>query len=111
MNPSAVRPLNEQIACVKREIGMRERVYPNFVARGKMKEEKAEDEREAMRSVLDTLEHLASAGEPTQSHLVIIALSRWIQYVELHVPLDENDEANLETLKREATVLGFLWPE
>lgn len=47
--------LQEQVACVKREIGMRERVYPNWVARGKMTQEKADHELAAMREVLDSL--------------------------------------------------------
>lgn len=51
-------PLNEQIACVKREIGMRERVYPGRIERGAMKSEQAEREIATMRDVLETLEQL-----------------------------------------------------
>jgi hypothetical protein len=47
--------VNEQIACVKREIAMRERVYPRWVAAGKMTKAKADHELAAMRAVLDTL--------------------------------------------------------
>lgn len=47
--------IDEQIACVRREIAMRERVYPSWVARGKMKQEKADHETAAMRAVLRTL--------------------------------------------------------
>lgn len=48
-------PLSDQIASVEREIAMRERVYPRFVADGKMPAAKADRELRAMRAVLDTL--------------------------------------------------------
>jgi len=48
-------PLPEQIICVKREIGLRERVYPRFVAKGTMTPERAERELTVMRAVLETL--------------------------------------------------------
>jgi hypothetical protein len=47
--------LSAQISCVEREIAMRERVYPSFVAKGKMKPAAAEYELRAMRAVLSTL--------------------------------------------------------
>ena len=50
--------LAEQIAAVKREIGLRERVYPSQVAKGRMKQETADRELAVMRSVLATLERL-----------------------------------------------------
>lgn len=52
--------LDEQIACVKREIAMRERVYPRFIESGKLKQQKADREIEAMKAVLETLTVLAS---------------------------------------------------
>jgi hypothetical protein len=45
----------EQTACVRREIAMRERVYPKWVGTGRMKAEAAEREIAAMRAVLQTL--------------------------------------------------------
>jgi hypothetical protein len=111
MDPKEVRPLTEQIASVKREIGMRERVYPHLVKSGKLKEEKAAAELLAMRSVLDTLENLASGGEPTQSHLVIEALSKWIAYVDARPVIDYDDRVELNAIKAEAIKLGFVWPE
>lgn len=48
--------LDAQIACVRREISMRERVYPRLCAAGKMKDEKAASELAAMKAVLATLE-------------------------------------------------------
>ena len=40
---------------MKREIAMRERVYPNWVKNGKMKLDQADYQIEAMRAVLRTL--------------------------------------------------------
>ncbi len=50
----------DQIACVRREIAMRERVYPKWVNAGRMKAEAAEREIAAMRAVLKTLLSLQS---------------------------------------------------
>ncbi len=47
--------IEEQIACVKREISMRERVYPRWVAAAKMSQHRADHELECMRAVLRTL--------------------------------------------------------
>ena len=47
--------LGEQIAAVQREIGMRERVYPGLVAKGKMKLDESERGIAAMKAVLATL--------------------------------------------------------
>jgi hypothetical protein len=47
--------LGEQIAAVQREIGMRERVYPGLVAKGKMKLDESERQIAAMKAVLETL--------------------------------------------------------
>lgn len=51
--------LDDQIACVKREIGMRERVYPRWVEQGRMKAEAAAKETANMKAVLATLEEQA----------------------------------------------------
>ena len=48
--------LVQQMKCVRREISMREQVYPRWVVSGKLKQETADYEIEAMRAVLDTLE-------------------------------------------------------
>ena len=55
-------PLADQITCVRREIGMRERVYPKWVTGGRMKQEAADRELAAMRAVLATLEALRNGG-------------------------------------------------
>lgn len=59
MFESAPIPLTAQIACVEREIAMRERVYPRRVASGKLAQGKADQEIAAMRAVLATLKGLA----------------------------------------------------
>lgn len=48
-------PLDQQIAEVKREIALRENVYPSFVARGKMRQGEADLHLERMQAVLTTL--------------------------------------------------------
>lgn len=53
--------LDAQLACVAREIKMRERVYPRWVATDKMTAAQAERELAAMRAVLDTLSALKPA--------------------------------------------------
>ena len=56
-NPDA---LAQQIACVAREIALRTRVYPKFVASGRMKQETADKELAAMTTVIETLKRLRS---------------------------------------------------
>lgn len=51
-------PLKDQIACIKRELGYRERVYARRVADGKMTRTLADEELRRMRAVLATLEDL-----------------------------------------------------
>ena len=55
--------LPEQVACVKREIAMRERAYPRFVDRGTMPQKKADREIAMMRAVLATLEKLKGESQ------------------------------------------------
>jgi hypothetical protein len=50
--------LAAQIACVAREVKMRERVYPRRVGSGHMSQGQADRELAAMQSVLATLEGL-----------------------------------------------------
>jgi hypothetical protein len=49
----------DQIACVEREIKMREHVYPRWVGQGKMTKDKADREIAVMREVLTTLQGCA----------------------------------------------------
>lgn len=61
-------PVTDQIKCVKREIAMRERVYPSFVARGKLKPHEAEWQIEAMKAVLATLESRSEGSQDASAH-------------------------------------------
>lgn len=53
--PGGAITVAEQIASVIREIGMRKHVYPGWVAKGKMKQDKADHELAAMESALVSL--------------------------------------------------------
>lgn len=57
-------PLSEQLKCVRREIAMRERVYPRWVADRKMTQTKADAEIAAMKEVANTLFELIKKDEP-----------------------------------------------
>lgn len=48
--------IQDQVACVKRELGQRERVYARLVANGRMSRDKAIHETAAMQAVLETLQ-------------------------------------------------------
>jgi hypothetical protein len=65
--------ITEQIACVRREIAMRERVYPKWVAAKRMKEDAADRELAVMRAVLATLEGLPFGITGTQPELDLCA--------------------------------------
>ena len=52
-------PIADQIACVAREIAMRERVYPRLIRQQRMSDTKAHQEIQAMRAVLRTLQGLS----------------------------------------------------
>lgn len=57
-------PLDRQIAAVRREVGMRKRVYPSFIQKGKMSAEEADRQIEAMEAVQRTLEGLKAQRVP-----------------------------------------------
>lgn len=52
----------QMISAVKRELAMRDRVYPQWVANGRMKQDEADRERRRMRAVLKLL--LTQPGQP-----------------------------------------------
>lgn len=62
-------PLSEQIDCVRREIGMRQSLYPKWVQAGRMTQARADHQIAAMEAVLTTLESLQPA-EPQQGDLL-----------------------------------------
>jgi hypothetical protein len=49
--------LNDLLGCCRRELALRERVYPRWVQKGSMTDAKAQREIEHMRSVVDFLRH------------------------------------------------------
>jgi len=55
--------IEDQIKAVEREIGMRRRVYPNWVASKRMSQEKADKEITAMEAVLETLKKVQKQGQ------------------------------------------------
>jgi len=55
--------IEDQIKAVEREIGMRRRVYPNWVASKRMSQEKADKEIAAMEAVLETLKQVQKQGQ------------------------------------------------
>ena len=55
--------IDEQIACVKRELAMRRSAYPRWVANGKMTQTKADHEIAAMEAVLVTLAREQGRGQ------------------------------------------------
>lgn len=60
-DPAAIS-LADQVAAVNREIGMRERVYPTWVEKGRMTERKAAQEIAAMKAVAATLAKIAAGS-------------------------------------------------
>lgn len=50
--------IDEQIDCVRREIGMRQRVYPKWIESRRLTQETADRELTRMRAVLATLERV-----------------------------------------------------
>ena len=58
--PSLI-PLRAQLACARRELALRTRVYPRLVAQETMRPEAAERELAAMRAITLTLQRLVEA--------------------------------------------------
>ena len=50
--------LERQIACVRRELTMRRKVYPKWIAGGRMTQEQAQEQISTMEAVQATLEQL-----------------------------------------------------
>ena len=72
MRPPAQRPaasLAEQVQEVKRELRMRQRVYPRMVEQGRADPAEAEQRLAAMAAAFATLEALAAVGRATQPEL------------------------------------------
>lgn len=89
-----VPTLVDQIACVRREIGMRERVYPRRVADGKMKPAAADRELETMCAVLATLLSIKPEGEEcARDHGAVAeraSIVAWLRVESKRIVLSEN---------------------
>lgn len=48
----------DKIKCLKREVAMRERVYPNWIRDGRMRQDQADREIEVLKAVLHDYEPL-----------------------------------------------------
>ena len=51
----------EKLACAKRELQMRENVYPRWIAQNKIREDKARRELAIMRAIVEDYQKLADA--------------------------------------------------
>jgi hypothetical protein len=69
MKPPAGFTKAELVGCVERELRLRERAYPGWIARGRMTETKATAEIAAMRAVLAVVVEALEAATPTQADL------------------------------------------
>ncbi len=71
MAENDVITIEEMIACVEREIGMRERVYPRWVEQKKLLQTTADQELARMRAVRDLLLTVKDVkAELRQGHIV-----------------------------------------
>lgn len=59
--------MDDMIGCAKRELMLRKRVYPRWVADGRMTEKKAEDEISFMNAIV---EHLLKASGRREENLL-----------------------------------------
>lgn len=55
--------IERQLACVQRELKMREQVYPRWVREGKMTQRQMDQELEDMRAVEATLQSIREQGD------------------------------------------------
>ncbi len=56
--------ITAMIACVRRELAMRQRVYPAWVSKGRMSQAEADRETNTMMAILATLERKESPPSP-----------------------------------------------
>lgn len=59
--------LSEQIACVEREVRMREKLYPVWILKNKMTQAVADRQINCMRQVLRTLQAMINGRENSSS--------------------------------------------
>ena len=96
-------PLSALIAEAKRELAMRERVYPNLVARAQLTQHQADERTALMRDILATLERL-------QAHMPLFrVLAREARIAAEHpgvaAVLDAFPGATITSIKRQGELL------
>ena len=64
-----MKTIKEQLACARRELALRRNVYPGWVARGKMNQQKSDHEIACMESIVETLTVLT--GMPLERDLLL----------------------------------------
>lgn len=95
--------LDQQVAAIIREIGMRKSVYPGRVAAGKMKQDKADHETAAMEAVLVTVRDY-KAMQPK-----VLALSSTVDALaeKLGITEEQKDELLTQAEKDAVAALDF----
>lgn len=69
-----MKTLDEQLQAARRELAMRQRVYPGWVGKKRMTQEKADHEIECMKAIVETLEGRVLVGQQAQGYLQLRAL-------------------------------------
>lgn len=64
-----MKNIQEQLACAKRELELRRRVYPKWVSVKKMTQEKADAEIACMEAIVCTLDRQAALAAVTEEML------------------------------------------
>lgn len=66
--------LPDQLACARRELAYRKRVYPRWVSEGRMKQDAANKECDAMEAIIETLlklKWLAEVSEEMKADVLV----------------------------------------
>ena len=97
MNVSTFPPpsFSAQFAELKRELGMRARVYPHWIATGKLKRETADYQNRNLEAAMATLEGLAlgkGAPDPLRDELVATLKTAARRLEEFGAPRDWIDD-------------------
>lgn len=64
-----MKTLQEQITSAKRELALRNRVYPSLIQRGKLRPDQAQHEIECMEAIIQTLELQETVEDVRQGQL------------------------------------------
>lgn len=98
-------PLEEQLREVRREIALRERVYPRWIEAGKITKRSAAEKVRAMNAVADTLAELIRSAEAdlTAAALAVVELAQEEVDAENGAPLRSVPE---EAWRRLASAVG-----